>query len=176
MLASIAAQAAVAQAPPNAAPVVAAAVADHVLRAGTAVPLQTVDSLDTRRNRQGDRFALIVTEDVRVGPWTVIPKGSRATGEIASLAPRSSLGESGRMELMLLHVDVATMRIGLNGRAGASGRGSRADSIATAAFAYAFAPFVMGKSAMVPAGSPMIGYVQHDLPIEPAQLDAIPGR
>lgn len=176
MLASIAAPAAVAQAPLNAAPVVAPAVADHVLRAGTSVPLQTLDSLDTRRNHQGDRFALVVTEDVRVGPWTVIPKGSRATGEIARLAPRSSLGQSGRMELMLLHVDVAAARIRLTGRAGAAGAGSTADRIATTAFAYAFAPFVMGKSAVLPAGSPMIGYVQRDLPIEPAQLDGIPAQ
>lgn len=176
MLASIAAPIAVAQVPPDVAPAVATTAPDHVLRAGTAVPLQTLDVLDTRRNHQGDRFALTVTEDVQVGPWTVIPKGSRATGEIARLVPRSSLGESGRMELMLLYVEVASTRIRLDGRVGTSAGGGTADSIATTAFAYAFAPFVTGKSAVLPAGSAMIGYVQRDLPIEPAKPEAMPGR
>lgn len=176
MLATIAAQAGGVVAAPSGAPVVAAATGNHILRAGTAVPLQTLVSLDTRTNHQGDRFALMVAEDVQAGPWTVIPKGSRAIGEIARLMPRSSLGESGRMEFMLLYVDVGSARIRLDGRAGASGRGAVADSVATTAFAYAFAPFVTGKSAVLPAGSLMIGYVQHDLPIEPAKVDAISSR
>jgi hypothetical protein len=150
------------------------AAVDPVLRAGTPVPMRTIDPLDTRRNRQGERFGLVVTDDIRVGRWTVIPKGSRATGEIARLAPRSSLGQSGRMELMLLHVDVGAARIRLDGRAGASGRGSTADNVATTAFAFAFAPFVTGKSAVLPAGSPMTGYVQRDMPIAPVESDPHP--
>jgi type IV secretory pathway VirB10-like protein len=56
-------------------PIVATPV-PFALRAGTPVPLVTATEVNSKTHRQGARFDLTVSEDVRVGDLVVIPKGA----------------------------------------------------------------------------------------------------
>ncbi|MGS1018096.1 hypothetical protein [Allosphingosinicella humi] len=145
--------------------------------------MKTLRELSSKHSRQGDRFDLVVSEDVLVNGHVVIPKGSRGIGEISRLEPKGAFGKSGKLETRLLYVAVGNTRIRLDGQAADRGKSGTGATVATAIFAGVAAAFVTGTSATIPSGSSMIGYTDRDLPIvlrpisSPAQntqSDAVP--
>src|SRR3954447_22509553 len=90
----------IADVPPTApAPVPGHMVGSIVLPAGTPVELTTVDPLDSRTAKQGQRFALRVSEDVMVGSVTVIARGTAAVGEVEAVSGKGMVGKAGRLVL-----------------------------------------------------------------------------
>lgn len=136
-----------------------------VLLAGTEVPMNTLAEVSSKANRQGDRFDLVVSEDVLVQGHVVIPRGARGVGEVTKLVPKGAFGKSGKLETRLLYVAVGNSRIRLDGRAGDRGKSGTGATIATAVLAGVVSAFVTGTSAVIPAQSTMIGYVERDMPL-----------
>jgi hypothetical protein len=151
-----------------AAPVFPARKADLVLQAGTAVRLKTVTTLHSKTHRQGDRFEMIVDEDVRVGGQVAIPRGSPALGEIQKHTAKGPYGKAGKLELRLLYVTVGDRRIRLDGAQAQEGASAETTAIVTGFVSGAIGAFITGKSATVPAGTPLTGYIHRDLPLMPA--------
>lgn len=152
-------------------PSVSAPAGQMVLAAGTEVPMKTIRELSSRTNRQGDRFDLVVSEDVLVDGHIVIPRGARGVGEIAKLVPKGSFGKSGKLETRLLYVAIGNHRIRLDGHAADRGKSGTGATVATAVFAGVASAFVTGTSAVIPIESTMVGYVDRDLSIvlQPAE-------
>lgn len=150
--------------PPSPVPV-ASAGDTLILAAGTPIAMKTAVELSSLVNREGERFDLSVTDDVAVGGYIVIARGARGIGEIARLVPKGSFAKSGKLELRLLFVEAGGNRVRLDGRAASRGPSGTAGTVVTAVLAGTFAAFVTGKSAVVPAGSPMTGFIERDLPI-----------
>lgn len=154
-----------------AAPAVAAAQAiapapELVLRHGTRVPMQTVQPLSSKRALQGQRFDLEVSEEVRVDGMLVIPKGAHGVGEVSRVVEKGMMGKPGKLEVRVMYVEVGGARIRLDGKAkdkGASGAGGVV--IAAPLIGLTGAAFVKGKSAVIPAGSAIDGFVYQDLPL-----------
>ena len=147
-----------------------------VLPMGTEVPMKTVRELSSKHNRQGDRFDLVVSEDVLLNGHVIIPRGSRGIGEITRLVPKGAFGKSGKLETRLLYVAVGNSRIRLDGSAADRGTSGTGATVATAVVAGVFSAFVTGTSAEIPEGSTMIGYVDRDIPIllQPVQAPPPP--
>nr|WP_295373197.1 hypothetical protein [uncultured Sphingosinicella sp.] len=143
--------------------------AELVLQAGTAVRLKTVTTLHSKTNRQGERFEMIVDEDVRVGSHIAIPRGSPAFGEIAKQTAKGPYGKAGGLELRLLYASVGDRRIRLDGEQAEKGASSEAAAIVTGFVSGAIGAFISGKSASVPAGTILTGYVHRDLPLLPSK-------
>ena len=157
-----------------AAQAVVAAPAQPVLRAGTPVPLATVEEVNTKTHLQGARFDLAVRDDVRVGNHIVIPKGALAVGEVTRHVARGPLAKSGRLEIRLLHVTVGDRRIRLDGSVSQKGPSTTGSPVVTGVATMALGALILGRSASVPAGTPITGYVHRDLPL--AVASAAPQR
>jgi hypothetical protein len=99
-------------------------VAPVTLPAGTAVRVRLSETLDTVRNRAGDRFEATLSSPVEVNGTVVIPKDTKFSGHVASSE------SSGRLEGRA-HLAVELDSFTLNGatyniRAAAIGRSSTA--------------------------------------------------
>lgn len=139
-----------------------------VLKAGTPVPLTLVGAISSKTHKQGERFDLVVEEDVRVGGRIAIPRGAAAQGEIAAHTAKGPFGKSGRVELRLLHVMVDGRRVRLDGSDRRKGSSSGVPAVATGVAVGLIGPFITGKTAAIPAGTRVTGYVHRDLALASA--------
>jgi len=69
------------------------------LPAGTSLRVRLLETLDTRRNRAGDRFTATLAEPLVDGNRVVVPKGATVTGHITESKPSGRW--KGRAELAL---------------------------------------------------------------------------
>ncbi len=136
-----------------------------VLKAGTPVPLVTVGEVSTKTHRQGDRFGLEVSRDVSVAGHLVIPTGTRGLAEIARHRARGPFGKAGMLEVRLLYVTVGGRNVRLDGAAEHKGASAAVPAIATGVITAALGSAILGKSARIPAGTDVIGFVHRDLPL-----------
>lgn len=140
-----------------------------VLPAGTPVELKTVDPLDSRTAKQGQRFALQVSEDIVVGATTVIPRGTAAVGEVEAVSGKGMVGKAGRLVLQPLFIDVSGERINLLGTNDQRGKDSTAGVAVGSLLISGLGIFITGRSASVPAGSPLPGRVRTDVALPVAK-------
>lgn len=134
-----------------------------ILPAGTPVHLVTVDSLDSRTVKQGQRFALRVVEDVSVGSVTIIPSGTKAVGEVEAVSSKGMVGQAGKLVLQPLFIDLADERVNLVGEVQEQGKDSTAAVAVGTLLISGLGLFVTGKSAAIPAGSPLPGRVRSEV-------------
>jgi len=71
---------------------------------GTPVRLKLSHSVSSADAHVGDEVPFEVTEDVVVGGFTVIRKGTKATGAVAEVTPKGHFGKSGKLTLNLTAV------------------------------------------------------------------------
>jgi hypothetical protein len=134
-----------------------------VLRAGTLVPMATVERLSSKRAHQGQRVALEVTEDVLVDGRIVIRRGARAVGEVARVVEKGVLGKSGKLRIRAMFIDLGGSRIRLDGEAHDRGRSGAAPVVGAAVLIGVSGAFISGTSAVLPPGSPIDGRVFQDV-------------
>lgn len=139
------------------------------LAAMTPVRLATRNVIDSRSVRQGQRFALAVTEPVKLGERFVIPAGTPAVGEVEAVTAKSSGGLAGKLALVPLFIEWRGERIFLRGRreeAGGSGVGA---SVAVTVLLSPLGGLISGQSATVPAGSIIDGEIRSDVRVVSAR-------
>src|SRR5947209_17600783 len=68
---------------------------------GTLLRVRLAETLDTKRNRSGDRFSATLASPVSVNGQTVIPKGARFSGRIDTSAQSGRLKGRAMMNLSL---------------------------------------------------------------------------
>ena len=148
-----------------------------LLPAGTPIRLKTVDPLDSRTASQGQRFKLLVDEDVVVGSAVIIPRGMAAVGEVEAVSGKGMVGKSGRLVLRPLFVEVAGKRVNLVGENVERGKDATGGVAAASVLTSGLVLFITGKSASVPAGSTILGRIRTDvtLPV-PANSGAATGQ
>jgi hypothetical protein len=155
--------------PQPAALVVAAPTASAaVLRTGTEVPLRLLEQLTTKEKqlRAGTRFHLETAEPLLVQGVTVIPAGTPAEGEITDVRNKGMWGKSGKFSARLLYLTVNGRQIRLGGEFNDKGSAGGAGAVAVSALVFAPAGFFMtGKSANMPAGTIVKGFIDEDVPL-----------
>lgn len=166
--ASSATQESPAQQAPAAAPLVIAPQVQSnqlVLPANTEIILKMNETLDSRRNREGDTFYLSVAQDVLSQGHVIIPRGARGVGEITWLTGKGAFGKSGKMDIELRYVEVGNQRVPINGKYSQRGEGNTTATVATAIAVGVFSAFVTGKSAIIPKERELTAHTQLDLPV-----------
>jgi hypothetical protein len=136
-----------------------------VLRAGTEIGMTLLEPLSSRTARQGQRFALEVTNDVSVDGLLVIPRGTRGVGEVDTVIEKGMLGKSGRLAIRPLFVEIGGARILLEGSARGKGDSGLGPVVLAAPLIGLSAAMFSGRSAVIPAGTPIVGRVSRDLPL-----------
>ena len=77
------------------------------LKAGTAVPVELMENVNSELNQVGDTVALWVTEDIYVDYRLVIQKGAPAQATIGQSEERGAVGKSGSLTLHPVQVKTA---------------------------------------------------------------------
>ena len=85
------------------APVVSQAV---TLNSGTTVPVRLEQTLDTQRNRSGDRFTASLDEPLVSGDRVIVPKGTMFFGHVTEAKPSGRFRGRGVMVLTLDSFDL----------------------------------------------------------------------
>ena len=164
-LAQTADAAAAAQSTPAILPIAPSGTA--VLRTGTEVPLKLSEMLTTKKKatKVGQRFHLIVAEDVKVNGRVVIPIGSPAMGEITDVRNKGMWGKSGHLGAQLLYVEVNGRQIRLSGTFDDKGVTGTVGVVAAIALVPVVGFFTTGTSAELPLGGVVKGFVAEDVPL-----------
>jgi hypothetical protein len=160
-------------------------VVQTVLPANTEVLLSMNSELTTKGKKlsEGDTFYMSVVHDVMLDNYVVIPKGSRAAGEVTWLTSKGAFGKSGKMEIELRYVEVSGQRIELEGEFRQEGEGNTVATVGGVILAGVFAGFITGKSGRIPAGRELIARTKSDVPLafagpaptsQPAAIVAVP--
>ena len=136
---------------PAAAP--AAEAPQALLPANTPIILSLNHEISSRVNREGESFPLTVVQDISAGGQIVIPRGSRAVGEIVWRTGRGAFGKSGKMEVALRYIELDGRRIPLEGHFRQEGEGNTAATVGAVLGAGVIGGLVVtGRSAVIPAG------------------------
>ena len=143
-----------------------------ILPQGTPVRLRLLQQLHSQENRTGDRFDLEVAEDVLLSGVVVIPRGSRATGEITRVRRKGMWGRSGRLETRLLSVSANGMTIPISGGVAERGDTGTAGVVASIVVLPVAGFFVTGTSAILPVGSGFNAHTESEIrvAIDPSML------
>jgi len=125
-----------------------------VLPANTEIVMSMNDEVTTKGKTwsEGDTFNLSVVQDVMLGDYVVIPRGSRGVGRITWLTSKGAFGKSGKMDVEMEYVEVGGRRIDLDGTYRQEGEGNTVATIGGVLLAGVFAGFVTGKSGRIPKG------------------------
>jgi hypothetical protein len=133
------------------------------LAAGVKIRFVTDGAIDSRSIQQGQRFGLTVADEVLVGSQLVIPRGTRAVGEVDSVTDRGSFGRGATFVLRPLFIDLNGQRINLVGSTEAKGKSQVGAAAVTTVLVGAVGLLITGRSATLPAGSTMTGEVRNDV-------------
>lgn len=138
-----------------------------VLPANTEIALTMNEDLTTKGGRidEGHMFRLTVSQDVRIGNYVVIPRGTPAMGEVTWLTGKGAFGKSGKMEIDLRHIDLNDRRIPITGHYRQEGEGNTVGTVAGVIAVGVFAGFITGKSARIPQGRELKAFTSEALPV-----------
>jgi hypothetical protein len=145
-----------------------AAPTSNVLRTGTPVVLRVVQGITTKDKiaKINDRVRLEVAEPVMMNNVVVIPAGSPAVGELTDVRYKGMWGKSGRIVGRILTVNANGRTIRLSGTFDTKGGSGTAGAVAVSAIVFLPAGFFMtGKSAELPVGATVRGFIDEDVPL-----------
>lgn len=134
------------------------------LPANAEVLLSMNEEITSKKNRQGDTFAMTVVHDVSQNGTVIIPRGSRAMGEITWLTGKGAFGKSGKMNVELRYVEVGGRRIPIQGSYRQEGEGNTAATVGAIIAVGVFSAFVTGRTAIIPQGRELMAHTKEDLP------------
>ncbi len=125
-----------------------------ILRDSTPVSMKLEKTLSSSTAQVGDEVNFVVSEDVVVDGFLVIPKGAIALGVINEAEPKKALGRGGKLGVLIRSVrladdEQAVLRSGGEGK----GSGSAAGMVI---------PVMHGKDITFPKGMDFVGYVNGD--------------
>jgi hypothetical protein len=138
-----------------------------MLRAGTPVALKMSEAITTKGKdlRVGHRFQLEVAEPVIVDGQVVVPAGSPATGEVTDVKNKGMWGKAGKINARLLFLRANGRQIRLTGQLDDKGKSGTVGVVAAVALVPVAGFFVTGKSADIPLGAPVGGFIDEDVPL-----------
>lgn len=137
------------------------------LRAGTTVPVRTLEELTTKgkKLKAGQRFNIEVAEAVMLHGKVVIPAGSRGVGEVTSVRNKGMWGKSGNIDARILYVRVGEQQIRLTGTVNDKGVTGTAGVVGAIAFVPIAGFFTTGTSAVIPINTPVNAFTDEDIPV-----------
>jgi hypothetical protein len=136
------------------------------LPANTPVTLSLNSQVSSKTMRTGDTFPLTVALDVAVDGRVVIPRGTRAVGEVIWRTGRGAFGKSGKMEVAMRYLDLGGRRIPLEGIYRQEGEGNTAATVGAVLAAGVVGGLVIsGHSAVIPAGRELQGRTLDAIPL-----------
>ena len=125
-----------------------------VLKAGTVIPLETMNVIKSNNATVGQTIDLRVTRDVMAEGQTVIPAGSIAKGQITRSEKAKGLGKAGFLSIQIKSVTaVDGQEVYLSGgNVSEEGEEKQTIAIVLGLFVCILFLFMKGKDAQIPPG------------------------
>jgi hypothetical protein len=138
----------------NAPALQAAAVTEGVVLAANTELVLTINSpLSSQDARLGDKFSLSLAKDLMIGKDLLIPRGTRAVGQVTYRTGKGGFGKSGKMELDFRYLDFNNQRIPIEGHYRQEGEGNSAATVGAVLAAGVIGGLIVhGRSARIPEG------------------------
>jgi len=137
------------------------------LPVGTVVPLVTTTPLSSKVNVKGDMVPLRTARDVVIDGRVAIPADTEAVGQIADARAKGAMGMSGKLTLRPLYLEIGGRVVRLTGAAAEKGE---VDPGAVVGMVL-LTPGFTGRSAVIPAGTPVAAIVEKAVVVESAPRD-----
>jgi hypothetical protein len=110
--------------------------------------------ISSKKHKNGDRFPILIAEDVRIGEVVVIPAGSAGEGEVIHAARSNMGGKPGELIVTARFVRVGDLEIRLRSLSlGVKGRDRADESLATSIVTGPFGLFIVGGAMIIPQGT-----------------------
>jgi hypothetical protein len=144
----------------------------------TPVRLRLNRTISSGTEKLDDKVDFTVIEEVKIGDIVVISQGATAIGTVTEAKPKGRLGRSGKLNVNIDYVQLATGdKVALHSVKGGKG-GSRTGAmtgamVATGILFFPAAPlflFMKGKNITIPKGTEITAYVAADTPLEQAKF------
>ena len=139
--------------------------------AGSAVELEIVEPISSKRHKKGDHFALRLVTALTVGSDVYVPAGTIGTGEVIHASPSRAGGKPGELLLAARQLGaVDGRRIGLRAmKLSARGKDTSTAAITTAMLIGPVAMFVHGSEIEIPAGTRAMAKLAQDAALNAPQ-------
>lgn len=141
------------------------AVPGAMLPANSEITLRLDQELTSKTARAGTLFNLSVSQDVMLGNFIVIPRGTPAKGNVSYRTGKGAFGKSAKMEIELTEINLNGRVIPITGHYRQEGEGNTGATVATAVAVGVFSAFVTGRSAVFPQGREFKVFTREALPI-----------
>lgn len=134
------------------------------LVAGTRIPLELAQTVTTQGGswKEGDMFNMIVSEDVVIGEFAVIPRGTLAVGYVKWATDRGAFGKSGEIEIAVDHLVLGGRKIRMSGVHRKVGSGELTTT-GTVPAVGPFAALIGDESAEIARGTNLTAYLAENL-------------
>ena len=148
---------------------------ETVIAANILISLRTTRALTSKEAKRGDPLELEVMRDVKVGDLLLIPQHSQATATVTSSQHARVGMRGGSLALEVKTVtaitgDVIAVRATKSVRGGPNA-GERAEAVVEGRIILSWVPFLFkGEQAMLPKGTAIDVYVDHDVVLDRAQV------
>lgn len=150
------------------------------LAADTPVKLRLNRNMSSGTAKVDEKVDFDVVEAIKIGDVVVIPQGAKAIATVTEAQPKRRLGRSGKLNMNIDYVQLASgEKVALRAVKGGSG-GSRTGAmtgamVATGILFFPAAPlflFMKGKNINIPQGTEITAYIAADTPLDPAKFSS----
>jgi hypothetical protein len=136
------------------------------LPANTELLLRLSQEVSSKRMKEGETFRVALAQDVMIGNFIVLPKGTPGTGYISYRTGKGAFGKSAKMEITMRSLDLPNGRtIALTGMTRQEGTGNTGATVGTAVAVGVFSAFVTGRSAVFAEGREVRGFTRETLEV-----------
>lgn len=152
----------------------AQAVSGTVLPTNTELLLRLNEEISSKRMKKvGSTFDLTVANDVMLGNYVVIPRGTPAKGVLSYRTGKGAFGKSAKIEIDMVSINLNGRTIPVGGHYRQEGAGNTGATVGTAVAAGVFSAFVTGRSAVWAQGAEFKAFTKEAIPVTFAATPAV---
>jgi hypothetical protein len=140
-----------------------------LIREGTELSLKFESDLNSKTAVDGDPVEFVLDNDLKIGETTLVKKGAHAMATVSNAKKAGMMGKGGELNIQLQYLIAGDNRVLIRGTKGGEGDSKVG---ATVALTVLFGPIGLikhGKNIDIPAGTPLVAFVQHDIWLPPVR-------
>jgi hypothetical protein len=140
----------------------------------TPIRLSLSESISSATNEVDDPVRFEVTEDVKIGDFLAIPKGSTAVGHVVEVEPKRRLGRAGKLNFSIDHVKaVDGSNIRLRASSARKGDDKSGTVIVGTVLLSPLFLIMRGKDVNIAKGTSLMAYVDGDREVGVSRKGAV---
>ncbi len=140
-----------------------------LLREGDEVSLKFANDITSKTAVEGDPVEFLLDSDLKVGDAIVVAKGAHATATVSNAKKAGMMGKPGELSVQLQYLVAGDNRVRIRGTKGREGQSKTGAAVALTVLFGPIGLIKHGKNVEIPAGTPLVAYVDQDIWLPPVQ-------